>query len=155
MSVINILGDEETYGELVKHWYLVRLVRPAASLHLKDYTQETTLLDNNLQMLWGNWGLTYSNDPSFVFSKNPLPKYSRAKNYYKVLRQYMNELSGPIHQCYNLYNACLEVGYKDKQGSIAIFIMDKMYYKLKACNWKPEHVSESISTRRLLEIKED
>jgi hypothetical protein len=85
---------------------------------------------------------------------NPLPKYSRAKNYYRVLRQYMNELNGPINQCYNLYNACLEEGYKDKQGSIAIFIMDKMYYYLKDCNWKPEQVWPCISSTRLLESRD-
>lgn len=153
MSVINILGDEETYGELLPSWYLVRLVRPAASLHLKNYTQETTLLDNNLQMLWGNWGFTYSNDPSFVFSNNPLPKSSRAKNYYSVLTAYTHELTGPIHHCYNLMSSCLDAGYNDAQGYVALWLMDKMYYKLKACNWKPEYVSESISTRRLLETK--
>jgi hypothetical protein len=153
MSVINILGDEEVYGELLPNWTLVKLVRPAASLHLKDYTQEVTSLDNYLQMLWGNWGLTYSNDPSFVFSNNPLPKYSKAKNYYNVLTAYNAELGGPIHQCYNLYTACLEAGYREKQGSMATFIMDKMYYKLKACNWIPEKIYPCVSSARLLETK--
>ena len=154
MSVINILGDEEVYGELVKDWYLVRLVRPAVSWHLKDYIQETKYLDNDVQMCWGDWGLTYSNDPTFVFSNNPLSKISKAKNYYSILRTYNHELNGPIHHCYSLYNSCLNAGYKAEQGLLGLWLMDRMYYKLKACNWKPEQVYECISSARLLNCKE-
>ena len=150
MSQINILGDEEVYGELVEGWYWVKLVRPAASWHLKDYIQETKYLDNHLQMCWNDWGLTRSNDPDFVFCNNPLPKYSRAKNYDSVYRMYSHELSGPVELSHHLVESCIKADFNLKKDRLPEWLMNKMYRHLKVCNWKPEEIYDCVSNIHLL-----
>ena len=149
-----MLGDEEVYGELVKDWCLVRLIRPKASLHLKEGIQDNKYLDNHLQMSWGDWGLTYSNDPDFIFCNDPLPKYSKAKNYSAVCRIYNHQLTGPVELSYKLVESCIEAGFNLKKDKLSQWLMDKMYIHLKECNWIPKDVYPCISSSNNVETME-
>lgn len=135
MSAINVLGDEEVYGEVVEGWFLVRLVRPA-----KEHRNQSNFqLSKNVCMFWGDWGLTDRNDPVFIFRFDPLPKTSQSKHYPQRFHHYLERLCGDVEKCHNLMEACLKAGYNPKKCRLAVWLMDRMYQHLKSLDWKPKY----------------
>ncbi len=142
MSAINFLGDEEVYGEIIKGWNLVRLVKPTnykAPKGFSSYSQHYSTLHNNVHMFWGDWGLTRLNDPDFIFRFDPLPKTSRSKKYSERLRHYSECLTSNVEIGYSLMHSCLEAGYNPQKLRLAEWLMDRMYQHLKKSDWKPTH----------------
>jgi hypothetical protein len=90
MSRINCYGDEENYGEVLPGVFLVHLVNMVAVDPEGEYEE-------------GCWGLTFCNDPAFVFYEDPLLEGTE--------QHYQEQLIGQVYDCYRLWNVCLESGY--------------------------------------------
>lgn len=73
MSEINCHGDEVIYSEVIPGWHLVQLVNLAINrtdLPIKDRTREYIV--NGNVMGENDFGLTHTNDPTFIFSMPPM-----------------------------------------------------------------------------------
>lgn len=138
MSEINGYGTEENYGEVFPGWDLVRLV---------NKTSKYSYIINGFEMKEKSWGLTQSNDPSFVFDMNPMKDNmfglpdedcpDEPEGYYDVLRHYEERLSGDCVDSYYLVKAAIESGWDINKGGFACYISHKIWETLERCNWTP------------------
>ena len=131
MSEINVHGDEVYYGEVVPGWGLVRLINKAST--------SPFIIDNfGLEMEEGDLGLTYGNDPSFIFEVDPIPGEWETTDeklaieglatwaHYEQMLNYCDPVTG-----YNLVNACIEAGYKIEDNDFAGWLCNRMYQTLQ------------------------
>ena len=140
MSKINCFGDEVIYPEVVPGWNLVRLVNlivNRADVNVIDRTRKYYV--NRFEMGEGDFGLTYCNDPDFVFSMPPMAEPSESdesmnefsteeKLFYKTLDHYKSRMYGYANGCYNFVNACVKAGYNpEKDGCVAYWLLPRMY----------------------------
>jgi hypothetical protein len=107
-----VFGDEENYGEVFPDWYLVRLTNKVT---------KTPYIVNGHEMKESSWGLTWENDPSFVFDLDPMADadiinaakdYSELflKGYLKMFNHYNSRLEANIFISYLLVKAAIEQG---------------------------------------------
>lgn len=150
MSEINCWGNEHYFGEVFSGWALVRLVDAFGSFNVGQF-----------EMKSGSWGLTFLNDPSFVFDLDPeleIPEddYYPDK-YWNMLDHYTKRLSGDVEDGYRLIQSCIESGYDFREGGLSCWISHRMRLKLEACKWVPEiidiHPLNQIKNRLIEEIK--
>lgn len=142
MSEINCFGDEEVYGEVIPHWYLVRLVNKI----------DRPYMVGHFEMKEGSWGLTYVNDPSFIFDLVPMKDPGDdlpddmifAKDYLDALDHYEDRLQGVVRDGYRLMNCCIEAGFDFEEGGFACWLMDRMAKFLEEKEWKPERVYRRV-----------
>lgn len=95
----------------------------------------------------GSWGLTYCNDPDFVFDLNPMPDFPDdipkvPKGYWKMLRHYNSRLKADVYPFYKLVKAVIEQGWDESEGGLTCYIANRMFEFLEECNWKPQDVSK-------------
>lgn len=150
MSEINGFGDEENYGEVFPGWYLVRLTNKVT---------KTPYIVNGHEMKEGSWGLTWENDPSFVFDLDPMTDFDEeadadiinaAKNYselfpkgyLKMFNHYNSRLKANISISYLLVKAAIEQGWDEEDGGVNYYIVNQMFKFLEECNWTPKRVSK-------------
>jgi hypothetical protein len=126
MSEINSCGKEEVYGYVLPGWYLCRLVEATYTFRVNQFVS----MNNN------DWGLTTSNDPSFVFSMNPIEVTEDTEDY-TTLNHYRNRLIGDAESCHQLVNACIEAGYDINEGGLAAWLCNRMWKHLEIRGWKP------------------
>lgn len=133
MSEINCHGDEVVYSKVIPGWYLVQLVNIPSTI-----TEPYKV--NGFVMEEGDFGLTYCNDPDFVFSMPPQLKpeisesfkkhrvFSYQENlYYETLNHYYERLCCDVPTGYRFYNDCIEAGYNPKKESLASWLLPKIY----------------------------
>lgn len=120
MSRINCFGDEQYFGELVPGYGLVRLVNMIAVDPEEEYKE-------------GCWGVTYCNDPDFVFYETP------GKDNFDngVGEHFQDRLYGDIQSCHRFWDACLKAGYNPEVDGYALgyWLADRVYNHLENCSW--------------------
>ena len=149
MSEINCHGDEVIYSEVISGWHLVQLVNLAINrtdLPIEDRTRKYIV--NGNVMGESDFGLTHTNDPTFIFSMPPMlePKElfrkdikneftAEAELYYKVLKHYHERLSSYVTTSYKFYLDCLQAGYNPENNPylehLATWLMPKIYHSWK------------------------
>ena len=118
MSRINCYGDEENYGEVLPGIFLVHLINMVAEDLEGEYKE-------------GCWGLTFCNDPAFVFYEDPRLKED---DYLSRGRHYQEQLVGQVYDSYRLWSACLDSGFDPKVDGYQIghWLREKLALYLKA-----------------------
>lgn len=149
MSEINCHGDEVIYSEVIPGWCLIQLVNLAVNrtdLPIEDRTKEFII--NGNVMGEGNFGLTFINDPTFIFSMPPMLEPCRGRSirkyekfsdeeklYYKTLEHYNKRLSCPVAKGYKFYSACLKAGiyseHPEGYETLGEWLMPKIYHSWK------------------------
>lgn len=100
-----------------------------------------------------SWGLTWENDPSFVFDLdlmadadiiNAAKDYSELfpKSYLKMFNHYNSRLEANIFISYVLVKAAIEQGWDEESEGVNHYIAKRMFEFLEECNWKPKHISK-------------
>lgn len=134
MSKINCHGTEEHYGEVIPDWFLVRLVNKK--------TTEPYYIESGFEMDEGSWGLTYWNNPDFVFDMNPMQEVNVDSDLYslyrKTINHYHSRLTGEVYPSYLLIKGLKESGWNIGCGTwLTEYLCNKMWETLEQCNWKP------------------
>lgn len=139
MSEINCYGNEQVFGQVLPNWALVRLVDAIGEFKV-----------GNFVMKEGSWGLTYCNDPSFVFDLDPQIDFTikdpegdpPTEGYWDTHEHYCERLQGNVEDGYRLVASCIEAGWNPKEGGLAAWLCDRMRKHLDGCNWQPELIYE-------------
>lgn len=135
MSEINCFGDEVIYSEVVPNWWLVQLTNIPPN-------RNREFLVNGFVMSEGDFGLTYCNDPDFIFSMPPMIDpfteeddteiTEEEKLYIQTLDHYTKRLTGQIDVVYSLILSCIEAGYNETDEiSLTEWLMNKMHESFK------------------------
>jgi hypothetical protein len=124
MSVINCHNDEIIWGEILPGIYLVQ----AKDILNKE---DPFIGDNGIEMHEGCFGLTISNDPSVIFSLQPMKEIKRPhtewEKWYVVAEQWREELYGDIQQMGIIYNAAIKAGWNQKKhGFLAHWLCNRV-----------------------------
>jgi len=95
-------------------------------------------------MYWGDWGLTKSNDPTFVFTRNPIPANSKAKDWIGIMQAYREQLglSSSIFEPATKYDLLDVVAITDgaynipigQVGTIVHIFEDNTIYEVEFCD---------------------
>ena len=142
MSRINIFGDEQYFGEVLPGYHLIRLVN--------------TKPDPEGLYKEGMWGLTYCNDPDFMFYQDPIEDPSLIDDEIEcdnedliteTAEHYSERLWGDIQSCNRLWQSCLQAGYNPEVHgyNLAYWLMDHMAKFLNEVDWKPDSAPKKLS----------
>ena len=130
MSEIDCFGTSLSIGEVLPSWHLVQMI--GTKPENPDY------LVNGFVMKEGDYGLTFCNDPSFVFSMPPLPdppedcSDEEWQAYLPTLKHYQERLRGATAEdSYQLVNSCIKAGFDLEEGGLACWLADRMYKTLE------------------------
>ena len=145
MSEIDIHGHEELYGEPFEGVNLVRLINSDGK-----YTV------NGEVMREGNWGLTFSNDPFFIFSMDPVldPDYDELlvtdedwteeleeqfHKFMEVAAHYNERTHVDLGTVHRLLKTLTKHGYdEEKHGGPHFYLVHHLYLHLESVGWKPQ-----------------
>ena len=132
MSEINCHGTEVHYEEVLPGWYLVRLLK----------TSTVPYMVGNFEIKNRDLGLTWSNDPSFVFGLEPIPgipedQWETTEDRFwdeclEVWNHYRDRLLGCTpEEGYSLIKGAIEVGYNYEEGRFHSWLCDRIYNHLQ------------------------
>jgi hypothetical protein len=164
MSEINVYGTEESYGEVFQDWHLVRLV--------DKESEHPYIVSSGFEMKEGSWGLTWENDPDFVFDIDPMqddqiiypdeeidedstymfsPEYNE---YMRMFNHYRDRLRHYAEVCHSLVESAIKSGWDEDEIAFPAYVSYKMWETLEKCNWKPIRISKSVSKEANLSKEE-
>ena len=130
MSEIDCFGTPLSIGEVVPGWHLVQL--------LETKPENPNYLVNSFVMREGDFGLTFCNDPSFVFSMPPMAEASDDcsdedwQAYLPTLMHYRERLNGAYALVsYKLVDSCVKAGFDPNKAGLACWLADRMYKVLE------------------------
>ena len=152
MSEINCFGDEYVYGEVVTGWTMVQLMNVPEDNN-RDYKV------NGFIMREGSFGLTSSNDPTFVFDLEPeidpnpaddgtglVDFTDEERKYFSVLNHYQQRLTGTVLVGYHLVQSCINEGFDISEGGFACWLMERMAQLYIKCNKKPIRIYRRVGS---------
>jgi hypothetical protein len=152
MSEINCFGDEYVYGEVVQGWTMVQLMNVPEGNN-RGY------LVNGFIMKEGSFGLTSSNDPTFVFDLEPMldpnpndeddgsPDFSEdEKKYFEILRHYQRRLTGDVESGFDLVTSCAREGFNILEDGFTCWLMERMAQLYIKCGKKPIRIHKRVGS---------
>ncbi len=139
MSLINLNCKEIVWGEIFPGCGLIQI----GDLFEED---KPYVADNGVEGLKGRFGLTFCNDPAFIFTLPPIfdsiwgltdeevddlfdepIEYDIYQENFKIFQQFDRELNGDFHNHVSLYLAITAAGWnQEEHGFPGIFISHKM-----------------------------
>jgi hypothetical protein len=139
MSKINLYCNET-------HWGMLEFL-PNISLIRFSNCKKGFFAENGVEAKNNRYGLTISNDPFVIFTKQPvlIPNYTdeqiikMSKKEYdddtkkiEIGTQFHKELYGNIYEMHCLMEACKKAGYiRDEDGYLGVFICNRMFDFIK------------------------